>query len=228
MNSQPAKMSTDEKVAQVMVAKMFYYQQSQGKEYAKSSLYTDKSKIKKEIENQTLSWDYLKNVLYFIKQVDLEKLEKNRSLELQVKRLKEQYEASQNVRASEKINMRDTMVKEYELKFKEKYCNESMKKLEEENDRIKQENWEYRTTRHLQEQRRDERTEEELSSRSQQIAELTLQVNTLKKSQSHGHAKKCKKCKCHKKEILKLKSKLLDYESSGDEEEVPSSDHDSS
>lgn len=218
MNAPPVrKMSNDEKVEQCLTAKMFEYQQKTGKEYKKSSLAKERCIIKKMIEEKNLSWEYQKNLMYFMKEVDLEALQKNKSLELQVKRLEDQYEQQKIVNHVERINMRDTAEKQLREKIKQEYSTESMKRLEQENYALKGQLMEFRSHFQNIQQQRDERTTDEMASRSQQIAELTLQNNELKKTQSHGHAKKCKKCRNLKKEILKLKSKLLDYESSDDE-----------
>ena len=213
----PKKMSTDEKVEQVLTAKMFQYQQKTNKEYKKSTILTERCLIRKDIENKNLGWEYQKNLMYFIKEVDLGELQKSQSLEIQVKRLQEQYEQSQVLIGVERINMRDTAEKQLREKIKQEYSTESMKRLEQENYALKGQIMEFRSHFQNLQQQRDERTTDEMASRSQQIAELTLQNNELKKTQSHGHAKKCKKCRNLKKEILKLKSKLLDYESSDDE-----------
>lgn len=209
------RMSVDEKVQQVIVARCYNFQIQHGKEYKKSSLSKDRCLIKKDVDSKNLSWEYVKNILYFIRAVDLEKLEKNKSLEIEVSRLQERYESREVVLKVEKINMRDTIKKKYEKEFEDKYCIGMIAELKMENERLKKNLFDDRAF-YQQERSKEESNElSELQTKNFKIAELSLENHELKLTQKTSN--KCKKCRIHKKKILSLESKLLDYESSDDE-----------
>ena len=213
------KMSVEEKVQQVVVAKCFNYQNQFNKEYKNSSIQKDRCLIRKQIEKKELSWEYVKILLYFINAIDLDKLEKNKSLELQIKSLKEKQESREVVLKVEKINMRDTIKKQYENEFKEKYCVGRIKELEEENNNLRaklQDFWFKEKQISIKE---EQSVKEQIQSLTQQVAELTLKNSELNKIKTPS---KCKKCKIHKKRILSLQTKLLDYEDSDDEDSASS------
>ena len=219
------KLDVENKVNILLMVKDHNYSMK-GKEYTKSSKAKNKSEIKDMVLQKHLNWEISKNLLYFINSIDLEKLNRldgiERKYKKEIENLNKNIYAMKEVIKVKEINMRDTIKKEYEEKFKKIQLEGSYKY--------------------------DEKIEEEVRDAKFKNAELILQLiaykNEIKllkestpkdKGGSKDYKDKYKKAKKqismkdqeiakHKHKILTLQQKM--NESSDDEDLTSSSDDD--
>ena len=230
------KMNTEDKINAMLFVKERNYFLKNGKEYASST----KSKLKCEIkemikENKHLSWEFQKNLLYFTNSIDFTKLDHLDSIErkykTQIDHLNEKIFGMTEVYKSQRINMRDTIKKEYEETFIKQYSTEKFEELQYRKDNLYEECCRMRKIQQEQSHRYDQKKEDELSGLKFQVAELTLQLGS-DKEKSKGKIKNKDykaKYKVLKLENSKLKSKVIALEqknnvSSDDESSSDSSD----
>tara|TARA_R110000782_G_scaffold23650_13_gene61685 strand:+ start:114 stop:875 length:762 start_codon:yes stop_codon:yes gene_type:complete len=245
------KMDVENKVNILLMVKDHNYSMK-GKEYTKSSKAKNKSEIKDMVLQKHLNWEISKNLLYFINSIDLEKLNRldgiERKYKKEIENLNKNIYAMKEVIKVKEINMRDTIKKEYEEKFKEQYSTEEHEKLQSHNDYLHSQNSELKKIQLEGSYKYDEKIEEEVRDAKFKNAELILQLiaykNEIKllkestpkdKGGSKDYKDKYKKAKKqismkdqeiakHKHKILTLQQKM--NESSDDEDLTSSSDDD--
>ena len=211
-------MTDDMKLKICVEAKKVFYKEDKDKDYSKNTLHKIKSQIKCQLDKKSLDWETQKNLMYWIEGVGIDymnniiRLKSEHAIQIrkkdnEIKSLKESLQGTTECIKAERINMRDTIKKQYEDKFIDKYSTENFKQIEEENNYLRNEITKFRT------------------SNNKQINEVNdhweKKYNELLQNNPAGG--KCKKCKKYKKENLKLQSKLLKYE----EDSSSSSDSDS-
>lgn len=202
------KMTDDMKIKICIEAKKVFYKEDKDKDYSKNTLHKIKSQIKYQLEKKSLDWETQKNLMYWIEGVGIDymnniiRLKSEHAIELrkkdnEIKSLKESLYGLQECVKAERINMRDTIKKQYEDKFIDKYSTGNFKQIEEENNYLRNEITKFRT------------------ANNQQINELNesweKKYNELIEKNNPAGAK-CKKCRKYKKENLSLQTKLLKYE----------------
>jgi hypothetical protein len=215
------KMTDDMKLKICVEAKKVFYKEDKDKDYSKNTLHKIKSQIKCQLDKKSLDWETQKNLMYWIEGVGIDymnniiRLKSEHAIELrkkdnEIKSLKESLYGLQECVKAERINMRDTIKKQYEDKFIDKYSTENFKQIEEENNYLRNEITKFRT------------------ANNQQINELNesweKKYNELVEKNNPAGGK-CKKCRKYKKQNLSLQTKLLKYE--GDSSSSSDSDSDS-
>lgn len=233
------KMSDDMKLEICLEAKKIFYKEDKDKDYSKNTLHKIKSILRSQLEKKSLDWETQKNLLYWIESVGIDamnnisKLKSDHYIEIrkkdnEIKSLKESLHGTTECIKAERINMRDTIKKQYEQKFIEKYRTENFKQLEQENNYLKDELFNLKTSNNREVHKVSEHWEKKFNSLQEQYTSLLQENQKLKvaetpTSPTDNKCKKCKKCKKYKKENLRLQTKLLKYE----EDSSSSSDSDS-
>lgn len=202
------KMTDDMKLKICVEAKKVFYKEDKDKDYSKNTLHKIKSQIKCQLDKKSLDWETQKNLMYWIEGVGIDymnniiRLKSEHAIELrkkdnEIKSLKESLHGTTECIKAERINMRDTIKKQYEDKFIDKYSTENFKQIEEENNYLRNEITKFRT------------------SNNQQINEVNesweKKYNELVEKNNPAGGK-CKKCRKYKKQNLSLQTKLLKYE----------------
>lgn len=229
------KMSDDLKLEICLEAKKIFYKENKDKDYSKNTLHKLKSQIKSQLEKKSLDWELQKNLLYWIEGVGIDgmnnilKLKSDHYIEIrkkdnEIKSLKESLHGTTECIKAERINMRDTIKKQYEQKFIEKYRTENFKQLEEENNYLRKELYNLRTLNNKEVHKVTEHWENKFNSLQEQFTSLLQENEKLKVPDTTANPtsptdNKCKKCKKYKKENkelkkenLKLQTILLKYE----------------
>ena len=226
MNTMKDKMSDKNKLEICLEAKKVYYLNCKGKDYSKNTIHKLKSQIKGQLEKKSLDWETQKNLMYWIDDTGIEnmtnvsKLKHDHMIELKKKEteinlLKQELFGTKECYKAQRINMRDTIKKEYEQTFKDKYSTTSIKELEDENNKLKTQLWEIRTSNNKEINELNERWEKKLS----EIREEHFKTLTKNNSPESTPKSKCKKCKRLKRENLKLQLKLSQMDSSSSDSE---------
>lgn len=230
------KMTDDMKLKICIEAKKVFYKEDKDKDYSKNTLHKIKSQIKSQLDKKSLDWETQKNLLYWIEDVGIDymnnilKLKSEhyielRKKEIEIKILNNDLFGTRECIKAERINMRDTIKKQYENKFIEKYRTESFKELEDEINYLKKELWDLRTSNNKDVNKINEHWEnkykelmERYTSSLQVIEKEKVSDSTANPSDgtppssNDNKCKKCKKCRKYKKENLLLQTKLLKYE----------------
>lgn len=233
------KMSDDMKLKICLEAKKIFYKENKDKDYSKNTLNKNKSILRSQLEKKSLDWETQKNLLYWIESVGIDamnnilKLKSDHYIEIrkkdnEIKILKNDLFGIRECIKAERINMRDTIKKQYEQEFIEKYRTENFKQLEEENNYLRNEITKFRTSNNKEKNQLNEHWENKFNTLQEQYTSLLQEIQKEKvpetpTSPTDNKCKKCKKCKKYKKENLRLQSKLLKYE----EDSSSSSDSDS-
>jgi hypothetical protein len=239
------KMSDDMKLKICLEAKKIFYKEDKDKDYSKNTLHKIKSQLRSQLEKKSLDWETQKNLMYWIESVGIDamnnilKLKSDHYIELrkkdnEIKILKNDLFGTRECIKAERINMRDTIKKQYEQKFIDKYRTENFKELEDEINYLKKELWELRTSNNKEVNKLNDFWQNKFNSlqndytklleeKMEKVASEGSTANPTPPSSNDNKCKKCKKCKKYKKENLRLQSKLLKYE----EDSSSSSDSDS-
>tara|TARA_R100001591_G_scaffold4386_2_gene10116 strand:- start:7727 stop:8455 length:729 start_codon:yes stop_codon:yes gene_type:complete len=226
------KMSDDMKLKICLEAKKIFYKEDKDKDYSKNTLHKLKSQIKSQLEKKSLDWELQKNLLYWIEGVGIDgmnnilKLKSDHYIEIrkkdnQIKILNNDLFGTRECIKAERINMRDTIKKQYEQEFIEKYRTENFKQLEEENNYLRKELYNLRTLNNKEVHKVTEHWENKFNSLQEQYTTLLqdTQKEKVPETPTSPTDNKCKKCKKYKKENkelkkenLKLQTILLKYE----------------
>tara|TARA_R110000824_G_scaffold329279_1_gene516097 strand:+ start:462 stop:1541 length:1080 start_codon:yes stop_codon:yes gene_type:complete len=237
MNSGRSKLTDDTKLDILMMVKSWFYKDKLGKEYKKSTIAKERSKMKKMVDSKNIDWETQKNLIYFIDHIGMEDIKGLYKMKDEIEQQKRIYEREintlqtsiQNLEAcnrAKELNMKDRIKAEYEKTFEDKYSSDSYVKMEQDLEYYKDKYFKVHQDHKKEIQYLKENFATEKRNDAFKIAEMTLKQTSITPSSSSSSLSsissndKCKRCKKLKREILQLQLKISDMENSSSDEEI--------